>query len=42
MEGLGLSDPLVVQYARWMKAIASGSLGKSFFRGESVGEIKRV
>jgi peptide/nickel transport system permease protein len=39
MEDLGLSDPLVVQYARWMKDIAKGSLGKSFFRGESVAEI---
>jgi peptide/nickel transport system permease protein len=39
MEDLGLSDLLVVQYARWMKAIASGSLGKPFLRGESVGEI---
>lgn len=39
MEELGLSDPLLVQYGRWMKDIASGSLGKSFFRGESVAEI---
>lgn len=39
MEELGLSDPLIVQYGRWMKDIASGSLGKSFFRGESVAEI---
>jgi peptide/nickel transport system permease protein len=39
MEELGLSDPLPVQYGRWMKDIASGRLGKSFFRGESVAEI---
>jgi peptide/nickel transport system permease protein len=39
MEDLGLSDPLVIQYGRWMRDIASGSLGKSFFRGESVAEI---
>lgn len=39
MEELGLSDPLLVQYGRWMKDIASGRLGKSFFRGESVAEI---
>jgi peptide/nickel transport system permease protein len=39
MEELGLSDPLIVQYGRWMKDIARGSLGKSFFRGESVAEI---
>jgi peptide/nickel transport system permease protein len=41
MEDLGLSDPLLIQYARWMKAVASGRLGKSFFRGESVGDIIR-
>jgi peptide/nickel transport system permease protein len=39
MEDLGLSDPLLVQYVRWLKDIARGSLGKSFFRGESVAEI---
>src|SRR5919106_2898734 len=39
MEDLGLSDPLVVQYLHWMKDIARGRLGKSFFRGESVAEI---
>lgn len=39
MEDLGLSDPLVVQYGRWMQDIARGSLGKSFFRGESVAQI---
>ena len=39
MEDLGLSDPLLVQYVRWMKDIASGHLGRSFFRGESVANI---
>jgi peptide/nickel transport system permease protein len=39
MEDLGLSDPLLVQYVHWLKDIASGSFGKSFFRGESVAEI---
>ncbi len=39
MEDLGLSDPLPVQYVRWMKDIASGSLGKSFFRGDKVSEL---
>jgi peptide/nickel transport system permease protein len=39
MEDLGLSDPLLVQYLRWMKDIASGHLGRSFFRGESVADI---
>jgi len=39
MEDLGLSGPLPVQYIRWLKDIARGSFGKSFFRGESVAEI---
>jgi peptide/nickel transport system permease protein len=39
MEDLGLSAPLVVQYGHWMRDIAGGSLGKSFFRGESVADI---
>src|SRR5205823_5511838 len=36
MEDLGLSDPLPVQYARWMRDIASGSLGRSLFRGDKI------
>lgn len=39
MQELGLSDSLPIQYVRWMRDIAHGSLGKSFFRGESVAEI---
>jgi peptide/nickel transport system permease protein len=39
MAELGLSDPLPVQYLRWMKDIATGSLGKSFFRGDKVSEL---
>ena len=39
MAQLGLSDPLVVQYLRWVGDIASGSLGRSFFRAESVAEM---
>jgi peptide/nickel transport system permease protein len=39
MQDLGLSDPLPVQYARWLRDIASGSLGKSFFRGDKVSEL---
>jgi peptide/nickel transport system permease protein len=39
MEDLGLSDPLPVQYARWMRDIVSGSLGRSFFRGDKVSEL---
>jgi peptide/nickel transport system permease protein len=39
MDQLGLSDPLVVQYLRWVGDIASGSFGRSFFRAESVAEM---
>jgi peptide/nickel transport system permease protein len=39
MQDLGLSDPLPVQYARWLRDIASGSLGTSFFRGDKVSEL---
>ena len=41
MQELGLSDSLPIQYVRWMRDVAHGSLGKSFFRGESVAEIIR-
>jgi len=33
---LGLADSLPVQYGRWLREIASGQLGKSFFRGDTV------
>ncbi len=39
MAQLGLSDPLVVQYLHWIRDIATGSLGRSFFRAESVAEM---
>jgi peptide/nickel transport system permease protein len=39
MAELGLSDPLVVQYLRWVGEIASGSFGKSFFRSENVADM---
>src|SRR5580658_9709204 len=39
MAQLGLSDPLIVQYLHWMRDIASGSFGHSFFRSESVAEM---
>ncbi len=39
MTELGLADPLVVQYFRWLGDIASGDFGRSFFRAESVGEM---
>jgi peptide/nickel transport system permease protein len=38
MADLGLSDPLPVQYVRWLKDIATGELGKSFFRGDTVAQ----
>ena len=39
MRELGLSDPLIVQYFKWLGDIASGDLGRSFFRAESVGDM---
>ncbi|HYS93876.1 MAG TPA: ABC transporter permease, partial [Candidatus Acidoferrales bacterium] len=39
MHDLGLSDPLAVQYVHWLKDIATGQLGKSFFRGDTVAEL---
>src|SRR5207253_1615373 len=39
MADLGLSDPLPVQYVRWLHDIAVGRLGKSFFRGDTVADL---
>ena len=39
MQDLGLSDPLPLQYARWLGDIATGQLGKSFFRGDTVRDL---
>jgi peptide/nickel transport system permease protein len=39
MRDLGLSDSLPVQYGRWMRDIATGELGKSFFRGDTVRDL---
>jgi peptide/nickel transport system permease protein len=39
MAELGLSDPLWRQYLNWVKDIANGDLGRSFFRSESVAEM---
>jgi len=41
MADLGLSDPLPVQYVRWLGDIGAGRLGKSFFRGDTVSELIR-
>ena len=39
MQELHLSEPLYQQYFRWMKDLASGKLGSSFFRGDSVADL---
>ena len=39
MKELGLSDPLWVQYFAWVKDIARGDWGRSFFRSESVADM---
>ena len=39
MAELGLSDPLPVQYLKWMGDVVSGELGRSFFRDESVADM---
>ena len=35
-QALGLRDPYVVQYGRWLRDIATGDFGKSLLRGDSV------
>jgi peptide/nickel transport system permease protein len=39
MRDLGLSEPLWVQYLAWVKSIAQGNFGRSFFRSESVADM---
>src|SRR5216110_1368239 len=39
MRDLGFADSLPVQYVRWLRDIASGQLGKSFFRGDTVADL---
>ncbi len=39
MAELGLSDPLWVQYLRWVNDIIQGNFGHSFFRSESVADM---
>jgi len=36
---LGLSLPLIVQYGKWLQDIASGKLGRSFWRGDTVVDL---
>ena len=38
-EALGLRDPLVVQYGKWLRDIGTGRFGKSLLRGDSVTEF---
>ncbi len=38
-EELGLSYPLIVQYGKWLQDIATGKLGKSFWRGDTVVDL---
>jgi peptide/nickel transport system permease protein len=35
-EALGLRDPLVIQYGKWLRDIGTGKFGKSLLRGDSV------
>jgi peptide/nickel transport system permease protein len=35
-QALGLRDPYVVQYGKWLRDIATGDFGKSLLRGDSV------
>src|SRR3954463_10404136 len=39
MRELGLSDPLWIQYFAWVKSIAQGNFGRSFFRSEDVADM---
>jgi peptide/nickel transport system permease protein len=39
MAELGLSDPLWIQYLRWVNDIVRGDFGRSFFRSESVADM---
>src|SRR6185503_12087140 len=39
MSDLGLSKPLWVQYFAWVKDIAQGNFGRSFFRSENVADM---
>ncbi len=38
-EALGLRDPFVVQYGKWLRDIGTGEFGKSLLRGDSVTEF---
>ncbi|HEU0164048.1 MAG TPA: ABC transporter permease, partial [Thermomicrobiales bacterium] len=38
-EKLGLNDPLIVRYGRWVFNLSHGDLGRSFLDGRPVSEI---
>jgi peptide/nickel transport system permease protein len=38
-QALGLRDPVVVQYGKWLRDIGTGEFGKSLLRGDSVTEF---
>jgi peptide/nickel transport system permease protein len=38
-QALGLRDPYVVQYGKWLRDIGTGEFGKSLLRGDSVTEF---
>ena len=42
MADLGLSDPLAIQYVRWLADIGAGRLGKSFFRVQEFAPFRPV
>ena len=42
LDELGLDRPLFLQYVDWLRDIASGNFGHSFFRADSVAELIRV
>ncbi len=39
MAELGLSDPIWQQYLNWVRDVAAGNFGKSFFRSENVADM---
>src|ERR1043165_7552879 len=39
MQELGLADSLPVHYVHWLRDIATGQVGKSFFRGDTVRDL---
>lgn len=41
-EELGLDDPVIVRYARWIKGVLQGDLGKSYVYSENMNEMMKV